>query len=177
MEKGNCSYGVMEHLYDIEHGNTTHEAEKYSTRFSRDEFEELFYHVLSDPTFKARKWIIKGRKLLETQTNFNEKFNKLLGKLLQHAGIDDPKQIKHILSTFAYTEKDVAFLIDAVEEAIYQYTECGKSMHLFRHKLHRLAIKKAKRSGGKHAGELTYRRTVVNRGARYDIVRLDADDE
>lgn len=145
-------------------------AEKHSTRFSKTEFEALFYAVLSDPDFNVKKWLLRNKKLVESYYSVNKSMKKFLKKLLIHAGIDDEKQLNMIIETFEYKESDVRFMSEAVDEAMFLYLESGKCMHIFRDKLNRLALKKAKKASGKYAGKLTYRRTIIARGDNYAIV-------
>ncbi len=145
-------------------------AEKHSTRFSKTEFEALFYAVLSDPAFNVKKWLLRNKKLVESHYSVNKSMKKFMKKLLIHAGIDDEKQLNMIIETFEYKASDARFMLEAVDEAMFLYLESGKCMHIFRDKLNRLALKKSKKASGKYAGKLTYRRTLIARGDNYAIV-------
>ena len=51
---------------------------------------------------------------------------------------------------------------DAVDEAMFIYTECGKNLRIFRDKMLNLSVKKMTRSG-KYNGKVTYKKAVVDR--------------
>lgn len=145
-------------------------AEKHTTRFSKAEFEALFYAVISDPDFNVKKYLLRNKKLVESYYSVNHSMKKFMKKLLNHAGIEDEKQVNMIIKSFDYNTSDIRFMTDAVDEAMFLYLESGKCMHIFRDKLNRLALKKVKKASGKYAGKPTYRRTLICRGDHYAIV-------
>lgn len=135
-----------------------------SKRFSKGDFQTLVYGVLSDKDFNAEKWIQRGDELVAETYSISDDMRKFLHKLLKHAGLTDVVQRDHLIETFEYNPKDINFVIDAVEEAMYQYTECGKNLVLFRDKMLRMSVKKITRTG-KYEGKITYKKSVVDRKA------------
>ncbi|MDE6040943.1 MAG: hypothetical protein K2F99_05145, partial [Muribaculaceae bacterium] len=63
---------------------------------------------------------------------------------------------------FEYGPRDVEWVTDAIDEATWIYTECGKNMRMFRAKMLQLTIQKMARSG-KYDGKITYKKKVVDR--------------
>lgn len=135
-----------------------------STRFSKGDFQTLVYGVLSDKDFNAEKWVQNGDELVSETYVINNDLRKFLGKVLKHAGISDAVQRDHVIDTLEYSPRDIGFVIDAVEEAMYQYTEAGKNLTIFREKMLRMSIKKITRTG-KYDGQITYKKAVVDRKA------------
>ena len=70
------------------------------------------------------------------------------------------RQVNRALETDDF--KALKEFADAVDEAMYQYSECGKNMRMFRDKMLQLSVKKMTRSG-KSAGKITYKKSVVDR--------------
>lgn len=87
-----------------------------------------------------------------------------MDKLLKHAGLSDSSERQNVLDTFEYSPKDVEWVCDAVDEAMTLYVDSGKSMRVFRDKMHILGYSKMIRSG-KHAGKYGYKKTVIDRAA------------
>ena len=133
-----------------------------SSRFSKGDFQTLVYAVLSDPTFKAKKYLFHNTEILEQEECINDGLRKFLDKLLKHAGMADPAERTRVIDTFEYTPKDVEWVMDTVDEAMHIYTECGKTMRVFRNKMLQLAMKKIERSG-KWAGKIAYKKMVTDR--------------
>jgi len=139
-----------------------------AARFSKTDFQTLVYAVLSDKEFKAKKYLLKGGKLEENEVEFNSSMRKFMDKLLLHAGITEAAERAYILDTFEYTPKDVEWITDAVDEAMYLYAESDKNMRIFRDKMLQLTIRKMKRSG-KHSGKTTYKKVVVDRSPKEEV--------
>lgn len=135
-----------------------------SRRFSKGDFQALVYAILADKNFNAEKWIQRGDELVSETFSINADLRKFLNKLLKHAGISDPVQRDHVIDAFEYSPKDIGFVTDAVEEAMYQYAESGKNLTIFREKMLRMSIKKIVRTG-KYDGQITYKKSVVDRKA------------
>ena len=133
-----------------------------SSRFSKGDFQMLVYAVLSDDTFKAKKYLIHNSELQEDDESINDGMKKFLDKVLKHAGMSDANERAKVIETFEYSPKDVEWVSEAVDEAMHIYTECGKNMRMFRSKLLQLAVKKIERSG-KFAGTVSYRKIVTDR--------------
>lgn len=138
--------------------------ENPSKRFSKSDFQLLIYAILSDETFKAKKHLLKNAQILDEEYSISEGMGKFLDKLLKHAGMSDAAERARIIETFEYAPKDVEFIGDAVDEAMYQYTECGKNMRQFRDKMFQLTISKIEKTGV-NAGKIGYKKSVMDRAA------------
>lgn len=135
-----------------------------SNRFSKTDFQMLIYAVLADKSFNAKKFLSRGDKLLEEDYSISNGMVKFMDKLLKHAGVTNPVERTNIIDSFEFGARDVEWVADAVDEAMYQYSECGKNMRMFRDKMLQLTIKKIVRSG-KYDGMTTYKKVVVDRAA------------
>lgn len=135
--------------------------ENESSRFSKGDFQTLVFAILADKDFKAKRYLLKNGAATEEDILLNTQMRKFLDKLLKHAGLEDVER-EEILNTFEYSASDIDWVVDAVDEAMYQYAECGKNMRVFRDKMLQLAFKKIKRTGA-HAGKITYAKTVTDR--------------
>lgn len=133
-----------------------------SNRFSKADFQMLVYAILSDRDFNAKKYLSRGDQLLEDEYSISGSMLKFMDKLLKHAGFDSSVERSNIIDSFEFGARDIEWVIDAVDEAMYQYSECGKNMRMFRDKMLQLTIKKITRSG-KYAGKTTYKKVVVDR--------------
>lgn len=133
-----------------------------SKRFSKADFQTLVYGVLSDKNFKAKKFLIKNDEIVTEEYSINTGMNKFLDKLLKHAGMSDAGERAAIIETFEYSPKDTEWVMDAVDEAMYIYTDCDKNMRMFRDKMLQLTIKKMVRTG-KFDGQVTYKKMVADR--------------
>lgn len=133
-----------------------------SSRFSKGDFQMLVYAVLSDDTFKVKKYLIHNSELQEDEESINDGMKKFLDKVLKHAGMSDANERAKVIETFEYSPKDVEWVTEAVDEAAWIYTECNKNLRLFRGKMLQLAVKKIERSG-KFAGTVSYRKIVTDR--------------
>lgn len=133
-----------------------------SARFSKADFQALIFSILADKDFKAKKYVLKNDSLIEEETDINAAMCKFMDKLLRHAGMSDPSERTAIIDTFEFGARDIEWVMDAVDEAMYQYSECGKNMRMFRDKMLQLSVKKMERSG-KFAGKVTFKKTVVDR--------------
>lgn len=136
-----------------------------SARFSKSDFQALVYAVLQDPNFKVDKYMIKGDGIIKSENSVNAEMRKFLDKLLKHAGMTKPEEREAIIDSFTYGVNDISWVVDAVDEAMYQYSECGKNMRIFRDKLRQLSFKKVVRTG-KHAGKIGYKKTVTDKTQR-----------
>lgn len=135
-----------------------------SSRFSKNDFQMLVFAVLADKDFRAKKYLLKNDEILEEEIEFNSAMRKFLDKLLRHAGMSDASERAAVIESFEYSAKDVEWVTDAVDEAMYIYSECDKNMRMFRDKMLQLTIRKMKRSG-KYDGQVTYRKMVLDRAA------------
>lgn len=133
-----------------------------SSRFSKSDFQTLVYAVLSDKDFKAKKYLLRNDALLEEECDIGAGLQKFMDKMLKHAGVTDAGERSKIIDSFEYGARDVEWVTDAVDEAMYIYTECGKNMRMFREKMLQLTVKKMERSGA-HTGKVTYKKSVVDR--------------
>ena len=133
-----------------------------STRFSKSDYQMLVYAVLSDKDFKAKKYVIRNDKMFEETMDHRAAMLRFLDKLLKHAGFSNVDQRQNLLDTFEYNSRDLEWVSDAVDEAMAIYTDCGKSMRVFREKMLQLSVRKIVRSG-KYAGKVTYKKSVVDR--------------
>lgn len=136
--------------------------ENPSVRFSKTDFQALVYAVLADKNFKAKKYVLKNDELIAEDDDLNGAMGKFMDKLLKHAGMSDASERAKVIDTFEFGVRDVEWVSDAVDEAMYQYVECGKNMRMFRNKMMLLSIRKMERSG-KYAGTMTFRKTIVDR--------------
>lgn len=133
-----------------------------SSRFSKSDFQGLVYGILADKDFKAKKWLLKNDQLVEEDADIEAGLFKFLDKLLKHAGMTDSGERAKIIESFEFGARDVEWVSDAVDEAMYIYTECGKNMRMFRDKMLNLSVRKMTRSG-KYDGKVTYKKSVVDR--------------
>lgn len=133
-----------------------------SSRFSKQDFQMLVFGVLSDKDFKFKRYMLRGSELIESDVDINAGMIKFLDKLLKHAGVVDPVERSNIIEGFEYSPKEIDWIIDAVDEAMYIYTECGKNMRMFRDKMLQLTIQKMVRSG-KYDGQITYKKKIIDR--------------
>ena len=141
--------------------------ENPSTRFSKSDFQALIYAVLADKDFKAKKYLLRNDKLVEDDLDINMGLYKFMDKLLKHAGMTDSVTRAKMTDTFEYGIRDIEWVGDAVDEAMYIYSDCGKNMRMFRDKMLQLTITKMVRSG-KYAGKITFKKTVVDRAAQLE---------
>lgn len=153
-EKKNVSYAVSSIVEELK--------KNPSARFSKSDFQILVYGILSDKDFKAKKYLLRNDALVEDEIDIGAGMTKFLDKLLKHAGVSESSERTKIIDGFEYGPRDIEWVTDAVDEAMYQYTECGKNMRMFRDKMRQLTIKKMVRSG-KYDGKITYKKTVVDR--------------
>ena len=133
-----------------------------SARFSKSDFQGLVYAILADKDFDTKKYVIKNDEMIEMQTSMNAAMVKFMDKLLKHAQMNDPAERARLIESFEFGPRDIEWITDAVDEAMYQYSECGKNMRVFRDKMLQLSLKKITRSG-KSAGKITYKKSVVDR--------------
>ena len=133
-----------------------------SSRFSKSDFQMLIYAILSDKTFKAKKHLLRNDEIIEESADISGAMFKFLDKLLKHAGVVDSGERASIIDSFEHGARDIEWVADAVDEAMYIYTESGKNMRMFRDKMLQLTIKKMVRSG-KFDGQITYKKSVVDK--------------
>ena len=106
--------------------------------------------------------IVKNDEIIEQHTSLNDAMKKFMDKLLKHAQMSDSTERARVIESFEFGPRDIEWIADAVDEAMYQYSECGKNMRMFRDKMLQLSVKKMVRSG-KSAGKITYKKSVVDR--------------
>lgn len=133
-----------------------------SSRFSKSDFQMLVYYILSDHNFKAKKYLLRNDQILEEDNDISGAMFKFLDKLLKHAGMTESSERSRVIESFEFGAKDVDWVTDAVDEAMWIYTECGKNMRMFRTKMLQLTIQKMVRSG-RYEGQITYKKKVMNR--------------
>ena len=133
-----------------------------STRFSKSDFQGLVYAILADKDFDTKKYVIKNDEMVEVHSSMNAAMAKFMDKLLKHAQMNDSTERARVIESFEFGPRDIEWITDAVDEAMYQYSECGKNMRMFRDKMLQLSVKKMVRSG-KSAGKITYKKSVVDR--------------
>lgn len=138
-----------------------------SKRFSKADFQVLVYGVLADSDFKGKEYLLRNQQLLEEEVSYNQGLKKFLDKLLKHAGMTDSTERAQVIETFEYSPKDLEWVSDAVDEAMFIYSECDKNMRIFRNKMLQLTVKKIVRSG-KYDGKISYKKQVVDRSAMLD---------
>lgn len=151
---------VMNAVSDIVENLKTNE----SARFSKADFQVLIYGILADKDFKAKKYFIKNDEMIEDEYSINEGMRKFLNKLLKHAGMEKSEERDKVIDTFEFSPKDVEWISDCVDEAMFIYTECGKNMRMFRDKMLQLSVRKMTRTG-KFDGAVTYKKMVSDRVA------------
>lgn len=133
-----------------------------SARFSKSDFQGLVYAILADKDFDTKKYVIKNDEMVEVHSSMNAAMAKFMDKLLKHAQMSDSTERARVIESFEFGPRDIEWIADAVDEAMYQYSECGKNMRMFRDKMLQLSVKKMIRSG-KSAGKITYKKSVVDR--------------
>ena len=133
-----------------------------SARFSKSDFQGLVYAILADKDFDTKKYVIKNDEMVEVHSSMNAAMAKFMDKLLKHAQMSDSTESARVIESFEFGHRDIEWIADAVDEAMYQYSECGKNMRMFRDKMLQLSVKKMVRSG-KSAGKITYKKSVVDR--------------
>lgn len=133
-----------------------------SARFSKSDFQGLVYAILADKDFDTKKYVIKNDEMVEVHSSMNAAMAKFMDKLLKHAQMSDSTERARVIESFEFGPRDIEWIADAVDEAMYQYSECGKNMRMFRDKMLQLSVKKMTRSG-KSAGKITYKKSVVDR--------------
>lgn len=133
-----------------------------TTRFSKADYQTLIFAILADKDFKAKKYLIRNDEIFEETSSISDGLSKFLDKLLRHAGVTSSDERASIIDSFDYTPRDVEWVSDCVDEAMWQYTECGKNMRMFRDKMLQLSIRKMKRSG-KFDGRVTYKKSVMDK--------------
>ena len=135
-----------------------------STRFSKSDFQTLVYGILADKNFKAKRYVLRNEEITEEEFSIGSGMYRFLDKLLKHAGLTDSSVRQMILEEFEYSPRDLEWVTDAVDEAMWIYTECGKNMRVFREKMLQLTLRKIIRTG-KYDGKITYKKSVTDRAA------------
>lgn len=146
-----------------------------SNRFSKSDFQALVFCVLADKNFKAKRYMVRDMEVTEEDIDISGGMTKFLDKLLKHAGMTDSTERSKIIESFEYGPRDVEWVTDAVDEAMWIYTECGKNMRMFRAKMLQLTVQKMVRSG-KYDGKITYKKKVVDRMLDMQKRRLMASE-
>lgn len=137
-------------------------SEDANARFSKSDFQGLVYAILSDQDFKAKKYLLRSDCISEVEYSISDGMRRFLDKLLKHAGMTDASERSKVIESFEYGPRDIEWVTDAVDEAMYQYVECGKSMRIFREKMRQLAVRRMVRTGI-HAGKVTFKKSVIDR--------------
>lgn len=135
-----------------------------SSRFSRSDFQTLIFAILSDKSFKAKKYLLRNNEIIEDTADISGDMIKFMDKLLKHAGMTDPSERARTIEEFKISPRDLEWVADAVDEAMYIYTESGKNMRVFRDKMLQLTLRKMVRTGS-HEGKVTYKKSVMDRAA------------
>ena len=136
--------------------------ENPSVRFSKTDFQGLIFAILSDRNFKAKRYLVRADEIIEEDNDISGAMLKFLDRLLKHAGMSKSEERQMVLDTFEYGARDIEWIADAADEAMWIYSESGKNMRVFRDKMVQLTIKRMVRSG-KASGAITYKKTVVDR--------------
>lgn len=144
-----------------------------SSRFSKSDFQALVFAVLQDPNYKLEKFVIKGDEIIKSKHSVNADMRKFLDKLLKHAGMSKPEERESVIDSFAFGVNDISWVTDAVDEAMWLYSESGKNMRIFRDKLRQVSLKKITRTG-KHEGKIGYKKSVADKEAALAQRRLKA---
>lgn len=135
-----------------------------SSRFSKNDFQALVYAVLADEEFKSKKYLVHGNVIQVKEVSDHSDMMVFLDKLLKHAGMTDSAERANVLDTFEYGPNDIGWVVDAVDEAMFIYSDCDKNMRIFRDKMLQLTVKKMIRTG-KYAGKTTFKKSVLDRAA------------
>ena len=135
-----------------------------SKRFSKSDYQTLVYAICADKDFKVKKYVLRGDKTSEEEYDVNAAMSKLFDKLLKHAGMSNAVERQAVVDSFSFNAKDVEWVAEAVDEAMFIYSECDKNLRIFRDRMLQLTIRKIVRSG-KYAGKTTYKKMVLDRTA------------
>lgn len=133
-----------------------------STKFNKAEFQNLVYSIMVDDQFKIKKFMVKAGEVIEDDYSVYDAFVKFLDKFLKHAGMVDAGEREAVIDSFECTSKDVEWVSEAVDEAMFLYTESGKNLRVFRDKMRQLTLKKIDRHG-EHEGRYSYRKMVSDK--------------
>lgn len=136
-----------------------------SARFSKSDFQMLVYSVLADKDFKPKKYLVRNDEIVEQDIDIAGGMFKFLDRVLKHAGMDKADERQGVINTFEFGVRDIEWIVDAVDEASFIYTEAGKNLRMFRDKMLQLTVKKMVRTG-KYDGKVTYKKTVLDRAAQ-----------
>jgi hypothetical protein len=120
-----------------------------SPRFKRKDLERMVLAVISDKGHKAIKksYDLKKGTLLETSVNHAEIFDAFVDSVLKFADIGE-KERAQIVANYEPKEKDIAWVIDVVEEAEYMYImEGNKALKKWADKGFNLAVRKREKEG------------------------------
>lgn len=143
--------------------------ENGSKKFSKADYQLLTYAIISDKTFKTKKFFIKANELVEESGSVAESMDAFLNQFLKHVGIGSEEERQSIIDSFEFSPKMVDFMQDLIEEAMHQYLEAGKSLKIFKDKKLQLTLKKIVRTG-KYEGQKTYKKSVVDKDLQ--VIRL-----
>ena len=138
-----------------------------SARFSYSDWNALIFAILSDPDFRAKKLLLRDDRMVEFDVDIRASFIKFLEKVLRHAGMEDRSERLRVIDSFEFGPRDLEWVSETVDEAMFLYTEAGRNMRIFRNKALQLSLKKMARSG-KYGGRITYKKSVVNRLANLE---------
>ena len=145
------------------------------SRFSKSDFQGLVYAILADKDFKATKYLAKSSEIVTEDYSINEEMREFMDKLLKHAGMSEKSERASVIESFEFNPKDIEWVMEAVDEAMWQYTEAGKTIRVFRDKMLQLAYRKMVRSG-KYNGKITYKKSIIDKAAKFAKIQAKAAD-
>ena len=120
-EKKNVSYAVSSIVEELK--------KNPSARFSKSDFQILVYGILSDKDFKAKKYLLRNDALVEDEVDIGAGMTKFLDKLLKHAGVSESSERAKIIDGFEYGPRDIEWVTDAVDEAMYAPASTTARLH------------------------------------------------
>ena len=91
-----------------------------SARFSKSDFQGLVYAILADKDFDTKKYVIKNDEMVEVHSSMNAAMAKFMDKLLKHAQMSDSTERARVIESFEFGPRDIEWIADAVDEAMYQ---------------------------------------------------------
>ena len=142
-----------------------------SKRFKQSELEVLFFAVLSDETHEGKnlKYDIKNKSKSSEPVNYNKMFKNFLDGVFKSAGVKAEER-ESLIAAYEPKAKDLAFFMDAVEEAEMLYIESGKTLKKWANHEINLLLKKYERKG-KYEGETTISRKLIDREKAIKVVK------
>ena len=134
-----------------------------SKRFKTQELQTLFFAVLSDDEHEGKnlRYDIKNKSKSSDPVNYNKMFKAFIDGVYKFAGVKAEER-ESLVAAYQPKAKDLAFFIDAVEEAEMLYIEAGKSLKKWAKHEYNLTLKKKVRKG-KYEGQVTISRNLTDR--------------